>query len=168
MIALLLAVLSSLSQLEFFHQPETLPHARDQAVQTRGDHVMGFSHNKTAHDFLLYADGGAIVVSANDGNYKQTIEQIRVHLSHISQMFADGNFQAPFLIHDTNPRGTASTTKRKGEIRYVYSETSQGASVRIFTGDSSATDAVHAFLLFRIVNHRTGNSPATSAALPAH
>jgi hypothetical protein len=27
---------------------------------------------------------------------------------------------------------------------------------------------VHAFLLFRIVDHRTGNSPATSAALPAH
>src|SRR5690349_16884943 len=66
MIALLLAVLSSLSKFAFFQQPQTSPHAHDQAVQARGDHVMGFSHDKTAHHFLLYADAGAIVVAAND------------------------------------------------------------------------------------------------------
>lgn len=164
MIALLLAVLASFSQFAFFQQPQTSPHTHDQAVQTRGDHVMGFSHEKTTHHFLLYADGGAIVVSANDGSDKASIEQIRMHLTHISKMFADGDFQAPMLIHDTNAPGTATMTKRKSEIRYVYSDTPQGASVRIITNDSSAADAVHAFLLFQIVDHHTGDSPTISAA----
>ena len=164
MIPLLLAALSSFSQFAFFQQAQTSPHAHDQAVQTRGDHVMGFSHDKTTHHFLLYADGGSIVVSANDANDKATIEQIRMHLSHISKMFADGDFQAPMLIHDTNPPGVATMTKRKREIRYVYSESPQGATIRIFTSDPSVTDAVHAFLLFQIVDHHTGDSPAISAA----
>jgi hypothetical protein len=35
-------------------------------VDQRGDHVMGFSRAKTTHHFLLYRDGGAIQVEAND------------------------------------------------------------------------------------------------------
>lgn len=36
------------------------------AVEKRGDHVMGFSHEKSTHHFRLFADGGAIEVTAND------------------------------------------------------------------------------------------------------
>lgn len=168
MIALLLAVLSSFSQLAVFQQPQTSPPAHDQAVQARGEHVMGFSHDQTTHHFLLYPDGGAIVVAANAANDKTTIEQIRMHLSHISQMFADGDFKAPMFIHDTHPPGVATMASRKDGIRYTYSETPEGAAVRIVTSDASTTDAVHAFLLFQIVDHRTGDSPAISAAPPAH
>ncbi|SPE25161.1 conserved exported hypothetical protein [Candidatus Sulfopaludibacter sp. SbA3] len=35
-------------------------------MNNRGDRVMGFSHEKTTHHFRLYADGGAIEVTAND------------------------------------------------------------------------------------------------------
>lgn len=168
MIPLLFALLASFPQFAFSQQPQTSPHSHDQAVQARGDHVMGFSHDKTTHHFLLYSDGGAIVVSANDANDKAAIEQIRMHLSHISKMFADGDFQAPMLIHDTNPPGAATMTKRKGELRYTYSETPQGAAIRIVTSDPSATDAVHAFLLFQILDHHTGDSPAVSAAPLGH
>src|SRR5215471_17763400 len=75
------------------------------AVDQRGDHVMGFSHRKTTHHFWLFNDGGAIEVTANDPKDTESRDQIRMHLSHIAQMFADGNFQAPMLIHDRMPPG---------------------------------------------------------------
>ena len=31
-------------------------------VNQRGDHAMGFAHEKTTHHFRLYPDGGAIVI----------------------------------------------------------------------------------------------------------
>jgi len=40
--------------------------AHHDAVNQHGDQVMGFSHEKTTHHFRLYADGGAIEVTAND------------------------------------------------------------------------------------------------------
>jgi hypothetical protein len=133
---------------------------RQGGVVQRGDHVMGFSHDETTHHFLLLKDGGEIVVSANDPNDKSSIEEIRMHLAHIAKMFADGNFKAPLIIHDTNPPGVATMTRLKGQIRYEVSETKQGAMIRIFTASSETTDAVHAFLLFQIVDHQTADSPA--------
>ena len=57
---------------------------RHKAVEQRGDHMMGFSHDKTTHHFRLYADGGAIEVTANDPNDADSRDQIRMHLSHIA------------------------------------------------------------------------------------
>ena len=68
---------------------------------------MGFSHDGTTHHFHLLRDGGKIVVTANDPNDKASIEQIRIHLSHIVSMFSNGNFNASMLIHDTNSPGVA-------------------------------------------------------------
>ena len=69
---------------------------------------MGFSHDATTHHFHLLRDGGKIVVTANDPNDKASIEQIRMHLSHIVSPFSNGNFNAPMLIHDTNSPGGAT------------------------------------------------------------
>ena len=121
---------------------------------------MGFSHEKTTHHFLLFADGGEIAVSANDPADKASIDQIRTHLSHIAKMFADGNFQAPMLIHDTNPPGAATMGRLKDQIRYTFTETASGASIRITTTNPATTDAIHAFLLFQILDHHTNDSPA--------
>jgi hypothetical protein len=74
-------------------------------VEQRGDHMMGFSHDKTTDHFRLYADGGAIEVAANDPNDTESRDQIRMHLSHIASMFAAGDFKAPMLIHDQVPPG---------------------------------------------------------------
>jgi hypothetical protein len=78
------------------------PPERSEGVVARGEHVMGFSHDATAHHFRLFHDGGAIEVTAIDPKDKASIDQIRTHLGHIAQMFASGNFQAPMLIHDTS------------------------------------------------------------------
>jgi hypothetical protein len=134
-----------------------------QGVVERGEHVMGFSHERTAHHFLLYPSGGEINVSANDLSDKGSIDQIRMHLGHIAKMFAAGNFNAPMLIHDTNPPGVPAMTRLKDAIKYEYSETDRGARLRLRTENSQAIDAIHAFLLFQIIDHRTGDSPSITS-----
>jgi hypothetical protein len=126
--------------------------------------VMGFSHEKTAHHFLLYPNGGEINVSVNDPSDKASIEQIRMHLGHIAKMFAAGNFKAPMLIHDTNPPGVPAMIRLKESIKYDYFETERGAGIRLSTENVQAVDAVHAFLLFQIIDHQTGDKPSITGA----
>jgi hypothetical protein len=128
------------------------------AMTQRGDQVMGFSASKTAHHFRLFADGGEIEVAANDPKDVPSRDQIRMHLSHIASMFAAGDFDAPMLIHDTTPPGVPTMKKLRERIRYQFEDTAAGGRVRITTQDAQALDTVHAFLLFQIVEHRTGDS----------
>lgn len=135
---------------------------RSEGVVKRGDHVMGFSHEATTHHFRLFKDGGEIDVAANDSKDKASIDLIRTHLGHIAKMFASGDFKAPMLIHDTNAPGTATMARLKEQIRYEFSETDRGARIRLVTLSLETTDAVHAFLLFQIVDHRTQDVPTIS------
>ena len=57
-------------------------------VNRRGDHEMGFSHEKATHHFRLAKDGDAIEVTANDPNDTESRDQIRQHLTHIAMMFS--------------------------------------------------------------------------------
>jgi hypothetical protein len=135
---------------------------RSEDVVKRGEHVMGFSHEATTHHFRLFRDGGEIAVTTKDPNDKASIEQIRTHLRHIAKMFSSGNFNVPILIHDTNPPGTATMTRLKEQIRYEILETERGARIRLITASPETTDAVHAFLLFQIVDHQTGDAPTVA------
>ncbi len=128
------------------------------SVDQRGDHVMGFSHEKTTHHFRLFADGGSIEVTANDRNDTESRDQIRMHLSHIAGMFADGNFQAPMLIHDRVPPGVPVLQRLKSRVTYRYEEIEGGGRVRIVTRDKEALHAVYDFLRFQIADHHTGDS----------
>jgi len=134
-------------------------------VNQRGDQVMGFSHEKTTHHFRLYADGGAIEVSANDPKDAETRDQIQMHLSHIAQMFADGNFRAPMLIHDRVPPGVPTLERLKKEIAWRFEKTAQGGRVRIVTENAEARNALYEFLRFQISDHQTGD-PDTVSAMP--
>ncbi|HTS28335.1 MAG TPA: hypothetical protein VMH81_20825 [Bryobacteraceae bacterium] len=137
------------------------------AADRRGDHVMGFSHEKTTHHFRLYPDGGAIEVSANDPKDTESRDQIRMHLSHIAGMFAAGNFKAPILIHDEVPPGVPELQRLKAEISYRFEEIPNGGRVRIATKNQEALSAVHEFLKFQISDHRTADTPGiTKEILP--
>ena len=127
-------------------------------VHQRGDQVMGFSHEKTTHHFRLYPDGGAIEVSANDPKDAETRDQIQMHLSHIAQMFADGNFRAPMLIHDRVPPGVPTLERLKKTIAWRFEKTDQGGRVRIVTDNAEARNALYEFLRFQISDHKTGDS----------
>src|ERR1043166_7801097 len=90
----------------------------DEQMNRRGDHIMGFDHTKTTHHFLLQESGGSIEVTANSPDDVESSEQIRMHLKHIAKMFAEGNFNAPMLIHDQTPPGVPVMQELKGEIKY--------------------------------------------------
>ena len=133
--------------------------AHQQGVIERGDHVMGFSHDKATHHFLLYTDGGAINVQANNPEDTSTRDAIRSHFGHIVTMFAAGDFSAPMLIHEQNPPGTEAMKRLREKIQYRLKNTEHGARIRITTKDADALRAVHEFLRFQIADHQTGDSP---------
>ncbi|MEO8025740.1 MAG: hypothetical protein ABI823_04680 [Bryobacteraceae bacterium] len=138
------------------------PMAGHSAVDKRGDQVMGFSHERTAHHFLLYKDGGAIQVGANDATDTESRDQIRQHLGHIAKMFSDGNFEAPMLIHAQTPPGVPVMKAKRDKIQYAFEENERGGQVRIRTTDAKALKAIHEFLRFQISDHHTGDQPKIS------
>jgi hypothetical protein len=140
--------------LALVQQPTHDPHAE---VNRRGDAVMGFSHEKTTHHFRLRSDGGEIEVTAKDAADAESTAQIRGHLTHIAQMFRDGDFTAPMLIHAKNPPGADVMTRLKDEISYRLESLPSGSRIRITTAHAAALEAVHAFLRFQITDHRTGD-----------
>ena len=84
---------------------------------------------------------------------------IRSHLPHIATMFRGGNFDAPMLVHNSkNVPGTTVMASRKDAIRYQYVDTPNGGRVNIVTTVREALAAVHAFLKFQILDHKTGDS----------
>jgi len=127
-------------------------------MMKRGDQAMGFSHEKTTHHFRLFKDGGAIEVSANDPKDTASRDEIRQHLSHITQMFAAGDFNVPMLIHATIPPGVPTMRELRDQIHYAFQETDAGARIRISTTNPQALEAVHAFLRFQTTEHETGDS----------
>jgi hypothetical protein len=131
-------------------------HAHDQ-MNARGEHVMGFSQTATTHHFFLLDSGGSIQVEANSPTDKKSIDEIRMHLSHITKMFTDGNFDIPMFVHDTTPPGVPEMKRLKTDIHYSFEETGSGGRIRIVTTNTTALDAIHKFLRFQIEEHKTGD-----------
>ena len=127
------------------------------AVDRRGDAVMGFSHEKTAHHFRLRADGGEIEALARDPGDAESAAQIRSHFRHIATMFAAGDFTAPLLIHAQDPPGTKAMARLRDDITYTQEALPRGGRIRIRTANPLALEAIHAFLRFQITDHRTGD-----------
>jgi hypothetical protein len=73
-------------------------------------------------------------------------------------MFAEGNFDAPMLVHQQKVPGTEAMAKTKASIKYAYKETATGGRVDIVTTNPAALAAVHEFLRFQIADHKTGDS----------
>jgi len=149
--------------LALMGDPATCPmHAKHTAshdsVDQRGDHVMGFSHEKTKHTFRLYEDGGAVEVRANDAGDAESVAAIREHLQVIAKDFTSGDFAKPKEIHARVPDGVPAMKDLGSRIIYSYEELEGGARVRIRTSDARGIEAVHQFLRFQIEDHRTGDA----------
>ena len=136
-------------------------------VDQRGDAVMGFDHETTTHHFRLASDGGAIEVTANASSDVESRTAIRSHFTHIAKMFAEGNYQAPMLVHDRVPPGVPVMTARKASLRWKYQELPNGAKLSVSTRDPEALAAVHEFLRFQIEDHRTGDSTEVTEQTPS-
>jgi hypothetical protein len=140
-----------------------------QHLDARGKQVMGFDQQKTTHHFLLYEDGGAIEVTVKDRADEANLDAIRQHLPHIVQLFSDGDFSSPMLVHDRKDvPGTNDLARLKARLKYAYVQSPSGGRVEIVTADKDALAALHAFLRFQIEDHHTGDKtvPVRRPRLP--
>lgn len=127
-------------------------------VMKQGEQAMGFSQTATVHHFLTDAKGGTIQVEAQDPKDTKSRDEIRMHLGHIAKAFAEGDFDIPMFVHDTNAvPGVPDMQRLKSEIRYRYVDTKLGGKVEITSSNPEAIAAVHKFLAFQIEEHRTGD-----------
>ena len=130
---------------------------KDEALRQRGALAMGFDQDKTTHHFLLQVSGGAIVVSAKNATDTVSIAQIRSHFRDIAASFAGGAFDKPVETHAELPPGAAVMAANKKLIIYRYEERADGAGVLIETADAETRKAIHDFLRYQIVEHKTGD-----------
>ena len=126
-------------------------------VDRRGDEVMGFSHQRTVHHFLLDPEGGTIQVEARDPGDTGSLRQIRAHLAEVARQFAAGDFSMPQEIHGRVLTGVPEMIRRKDAITYRFEELENGGRVLLRTSDPDARAAIHAFLKDQIGDHRTGD-----------
>lgn len=132
-------------------------HQHHQALNERGKRFMGFDQEATTHHFILTRDGGRIEVTARDAADATSIAQIRQHLRHIAQVFSDGDFTTPALVHDRKVPGVEAMKRAAKDLTYTFEEIDRGAHVRIAGTTPSAVGAVHEFLRFQIKDHATGD-----------
>ena len=127
-------------------------------MMQHGEKAMGFSQTATTHHFVLKKNGGVIQVETKDPQDLHNRDLIRMHLAHIAQAFAGGDFSDPLAVHDQVPDGVPAMQRLKGKIRYSFEETPQGGRVLINTTNSEALNAIHQFLRFQVKEHQTGDS----------
>jgi len=138
------------------HMKQASQHQAD--VEKHGDQAMGFPHDRTTHHFRLYADGGAIEVTAIDAKDDENIQAIRSHLNHIAMMFSQGDFSTPMFIHDQVPPGVSVMKEKRAQISYTLEEVAAGGRLQIKTSDRDSLKVIHEFLRFQISDHNTGDS----------
>jgi len=128
------------------------------AVGLQSHNPMGFDQDKTVHHFVLTESGGYIDVSTRDASDSSNRAAIKSHLGHIAQMFKEGNFDIPMLVHGEKPAGVETMQRLKDKIKYEYKATDRGGRVTITTSDKQALQGVHEFLRYQIKEHKTGDS----------
>lgn len=139
------------------HEEHMKQMAKDEELKKRGAAAMGFDQDATTHHFLLAADGGSIGVASNNLEAADAIGQVRAHLKEIAQAFAAGEFDKPFATHGEVPLGVPVMQAKKSLIRYQYEDRPGGGRVVIKTTDAAALGAIHEFLRYQIVEHKTGD-----------
>jgi hypothetical protein len=128
------------------------------AMQSRGQGVMGVDQNTSIHHFTSLPDGGRIELQRDRDDSAGTAA-IRAHLRTIAKAFADGDFGAPFAVHQDSVPGVPVMRRRRSAIGYAVTDLPRGAELRIRTADPAAVDAIHRFLAYQRREHRTEQAP---------
>ena len=126
------------------------------AVQERGKAAMGVDQYTSTHLFQPLPDGGTIELQRDLADSAGRA-RILVHLHEISRAFAAGNFSVPGFVHGRAVPGTAVMAAKRTAISYVVESLPRGGALRLETSDSSAVGAIHRFLAFQRMDHRTGS-----------
>jgi hypothetical protein len=129
------------------------------ALQRRGATAMGVDQYTSAHRFEPLPDGGRIVLQ-RDAEDSAGAATIPAHLKDIAGRFGRGDFSLPGFVHAGVVPGTAVMTERRALIEYRADTLPRGGEVRILSSDPAAISAIHAFLAFQRLDHRTGDHAA--------
>jgi hypothetical protein len=129
-------------------------------MNERGEAGMGFSQTATGHHFLIQPGGGVIQVEAKSPDDTSDRDNIRHHLAHIAQAFANADFDIPIFVHDSIPPGVPEMKELRRKIAYSFQETPAGCQIVIRTSDPRALAAIHKFLRYQIEEHQTGDPVA--------
>lgn len=122
-------------------------------LQARGRVAMGVDQYTSSHIFESLPDGGRIVLVRGEPDPAGVI-RIREHMEQIAASFGRGDFRLPGFVHDRDVPGTQVMSARQDAIRYTVDTLPRGAELRITTDDSTALEAIHAFLAFQRHDHR--------------
>jgi hypothetical protein len=126
------------------------------ALQQRGETAMGVNQYTSQHVFESLPTGGRIVLQRKESDSVGEVA-IRAHMRTIANAFASGDFAVPGFVHATGEvPGTAVMKELKAEITYTPKDMPRGAEVVISTRNPKATSAIHEFLAFQRMDHRTG------------
>lgn len=158
-LALLASLLAPASILVAQQSDSTRPHADSafQALQARGKTAMGVDQSTSAHRFESLPDGGRIELQ-REVDDSAGVSRIRRHLKEIVVAFTAGDFRLPAMVHAMKVPGTDIMAARRDAIRYEFHQLPRGGEVRILTSDPEAVRAVHEFLAFQRLDHRTGEA----------
>jgi hypothetical protein len=137
------------------HQEHLRQLQEDEALKHRGKAAMGFDQDASVHHFLLQPKGGSIVVVSRDPRDATLIAQIRTHFRDIASAFGQGLFDKPLATHAEMPPGAAVMAEQRDKILYRYVEQPDGARVVLETSDAATLAAIHTFLRYQIVEHKT-------------
>jgi hypothetical protein len=116
------------------------------------------SHETTRHTFRLFEDGGAIELRAKAPAAAETVDAVRTHLREIAAQFASNDFGTPEFVHGRQPAGIADMHRLHASIAFRYEDVDGGGRIRMTTADAAAVSAIHDFMKFQIIEHRTGDS----------
>jgi hypothetical protein len=136
---------------------ETTSDSSFAALQQRGETAMGVNQYTSQHVFEPLPNGGRIVLQRQASD-SVGVAAIRAHMDTISKSFGKGDFAVPGFVHATGDvPGTAAMKRLKAEIIYTPQDLPGGAQVVISTRNPQAVSAIHEFLAFQRMDHRTGS-----------
>ena len=141
------------------HEHASCPHmakdAHPAGVDHRHDEMTGMAPETSVHHFEITSRGGVIRLEAAGAADEAGRDQARLHLEHVAQSFAAGDFSMPMFIHGQVPPGASAMARLREAIRYRYEPTDRGSRITIDTANREARKAIHDFLRFQIRDHRT-------------
>lgn len=141
------------------HGAENATDSSYAAMQQRGGMAMGVDQYTSQHTFDITKDGGRIALQ-RDTDDSLAVAQIRAHMRLIQHAFEAGDFSTPAFVHQRDMPGTATMTKKRSAIKYVYSDIPRGGEVRIVSSDTDALAAIAEFLKAqKSEHHATGKQP---------
>jgi hypothetical protein len=133
------------------------------AITVYDSDTQAFIRESARQSIDLYDIGGSIEVTVKNRADADTLTAVRTHLRTIADQFARGEFDKPFQTHGEIPPGVAAMQANAAAIAFRHQQPADGAAVRIETHDGELVQAVHAFLRYRIEEHRTGDPLAVKA-----